>query len=110
MSGVAGRKARNFQVVVHELARSGKWVVVSREKLLLVVVVRAPGQHRAHVHALATNLAHHVVGKHTLRRILIVPATRGVNVMISRIPAVFCRIDPALQLEIAFPTGSCHLP
>ena len=47
-------------------------------------------------------MPHHVFRKYSLRRILIMQATCSVNVMISRVPAIFCRIDPSLQ-----PAGKC---
>src|ERR1700719_2632013 len=72
---------------------------MSREKLLLVVVVGAPRQHRTDIHALATNLAHHVVWQYAFGWILVVTAARRMNMVVSRIPAVFRGIDPSLQLE-----------
>src|ERR1700730_648979 len=72
---------------------------MSREKLLLVVVVGAPRQHRTDIHALATNLAHHVVWQYAFGWILVVPAARRMNMVVPRIPTVFRGIDPSLQLE-----------
>src|SRR5215831_19142481 len=74
-------------------------MILPGEELLLVIIVRPPGQYRADVEALAANLAHHVVRQYSLSRILVVTATGGMNVVVSRIPAGYRRIDPSLESE-----------
>src|SRR5215510_6696894 len=74
-------------------------MIVPREKLLLVIVIRPPGQYRADVDALAANLTHHVVRQYSLSRILVVTATGGMNVVVPRIPAGHRRIDPPFESE-----------
>src|SRR5215469_4429160 len=74
-------------------------MIVPGEELLLVVIIRPPGQYRAYVDALAANLTHHVVRQHSLSRILVVTATGGMNVVVSRIPAGSRRIDPSVEPE-----------
>src|SRR5215471_9343607 len=74
-------------------------MIMPGEELLLVVIIRPPGQYRAYVYALAANLAHHVVRQYSLSRILVVAATGGVNVVVSRIPAGRRRIDPPFESE-----------
>ncbi len=69
------------------------------EELLLVIIIRTPGQYRADVDALAANLTHHVVRQYSLSRILVVTATGGMNVVVSRIPAGHRRIDPSFESE-----------
>src|SRR5215831_6884300 len=74
-------------------------MILPGEELLLVIIVRPPGQYRADVDALASNLAHHVVRQYSLSRILVVTATGGMNVVVSRIPAGHRRIDPSFESE-----------
>src|SRR6516225_4828903 len=74
-------------------------MIVPGEELLLVIIVRTPGQYRADVDALAANLTHHVVRQYSLCRVLIVTATGGMNVVVSRIPAGCHRIDPSIESE-----------
>src|SRR5216683_5880036 len=75
-------------------------MVVPREKLLLVVIIRPPGQYRTDVHALAANLTHHVVRQHALGRVLIMPAARRMDVVVARIPAMHCWINPSFKPEL----------
>src|SRR5215475_13456186 len=42
MASVAGGETRDFQVIVHETGRSRKLVVVTGEKLFLIVIIGAP--------------------------------------------------------------------
>src|SRR5215467_5866288 len=72
-------------------------MIVPGEELLLVIIIRTPGQYRADVDAFSANLTHHVVREYSLSRILVVTATGGMNVVVSRIPARHRRIDPSLE-------------
>jgi hypothetical protein len=45
--GVAGRKARDLEVVVQQGVAGGQWVVGAGEELLLVVIAGAPREHGA---------------------------------------------------------------
>src|SRR5215469_11965737 len=99
MSGMARRESRDFQVVVHEPIWFGEWMILTAEKLLLVVVARSPCQHRADIQFFALDLAHHVIWAHTFRGILIVRATGSMYMMVSGIPVIFRRIDPPLHSE-----------
>src|SRR5215469_2615363 len=72
-------------------------MIVPGEELLLVIIIGTPGQYRADVDALAANLTHHVVRQYSLSRILVVTATGGMNVVVSRIPARHRRIDPSFE-------------
>src|SRR2546428_12200820 len=99
MSRVAGGKSGHFQIVMDQLIGSGKRVVLSAEKLLLVVVAGTPSEYASNIERLALNLAPHVLGQNSLCRILIMRTPGGVNVMISGIPAELRRINPSLQLE-----------
>src|ERR1700757_2760856 len=74
-------------------------MIVPGEKLLLVVIIRTPGQYRTDVDALAANLTHHIVRQDSLSRILVVTATGGMDVVVSRIPAGHRRIDPSFEAE-----------
>src|SRR6516162_9169679 len=74
-------------------------MIVPREELLLVIIIRTPGQYRADVDAFSANLTHHVVREYSLSRILVVTATGGMNVVVSRIPAGGRRIDPSFESE-----------
>src|SRR5215469_9722503 len=74
-------------------------MIVPGEELLLVIVIRTPGQNRTDVEALAANLTHHVVRQYSLRRILVMTATGGMDVVVSRIPAERHRIDPSFESE-----------
>src|SRR5215470_13558325 len=75
-------------------------MIVPGEKLLLVIIIRPPGQHGTDIDALAANLTHHVVRQYALSRILIMPATGGMNVVVSRIPAGHRRVDPSFESEL----------
>src|SRR4051812_39857783 len=74
-------------------------MIVPGEELLLIIIIRTPRQYRADIDALAPNLTHHVIRQYSLRRILVVTATRGMNVVVSRIPTGHRRIDPSFKLE-----------
>src|SRR6516225_9819855 len=74
-------------------------MIVPGEELLLVIIVRTPGQYRADVDALAANLTYHVVRQYALSWVLVVTATGGMNVVVSRIPAGRRWIDPSLESE-----------
>src|SRR5215471_2832434 len=75
-------------------------MIVPREELLLIVIIWTPGQYRTDVDALAANLAHHIVRQYSLGRILVVTATGGMNVVVSRIPTGRRRIDPSFESEV----------
>ena len=99
VAGVARRKPRHLDVVVHDSLRLGKLVVLAAEKLLLVVPRRTPRQHRADVEVLAQNLPDHVLRMYAFGRILVVRTARSVDMVVARPPAVLRRIDPSLELK-----------
>src|SRR5205085_10857300 len=97
MPGVARRESRNLEVVMNEPVRRGGRVVAAREELLLVVVPGAPGEDRADVEAFAAHLAAHVGRIHSNRRVLVMTAAGGVDVVIGGVPPEGGRIDPAAK-------------
>src|SRR6516225_10024214 len=92
-------KARNLQVVMHQLVRFGMRIVLPCEEFLLVVVARAPRQHTAHVQSFALYLPRHVFRAHALSRVLIVRAASRMHMMIAGIPAILRGINPSLHLK-----------
>src|SRR5262245_42866435 len=118
VSGVTGRETGHLQVVVHPAIRLRQWIVLAREKLLLIVVAGSPGQYRADVERLAQDLTHHILGQHAFRGVLIVRAAGCVDVMIAGKPADAWWVDPSLESngELAGPGGvdaefrrACHV-
>src|SRR2546423_2159191 len=99
MAGVARRKARNLEIVMHQFVRFGEWMVFAAEELLLVVVAGTPGEHRADVQFFAEDLAHHVIRLDPLSWILVMRTARGMHVMVAGIPVILGRIDPAVHGE-----------
>ena len=83
MAGVAGRKSRHLEVVMHPAIGFRQRVVLPRKELFLVVVTGSPCQHRADVERLAVDLTHHVLGQHAFGGVLIVRAACGMHVMIA---------------------------
>src|SRR5262250_1258868 len=100
MPRMARWKARNLQVVMHQLIRFGMRIVLPSKELLLVVVARSPRQHAADAQFLALYLPRHIFGAHALCRVLVVRAARRVDVMVSGIPSILRGIDPSLHLEL----------
>ena len=99
VAGVARRKPRHLDVVVHDSLRLRKLVVLAAEKLLLVIPGRTPRQHRADVEVLAQNLPDHVLRMYAFGRILVVRTAGSVDMVVARPPAVLRRIDPSLELK-----------
>src|SRR5262245_50920365 len=89
----------HLQVVVHPAIRLRQRIVLSREKLLLIVVAGSPGQYRADVERLAQDLAHHVFGQHAFRRVLIVRAPGRVDMVIAGKPTDARRVDPSFESD-----------
>src|SRR5260370_41661449 len=74
-------------------------MILTAEKLLLIVVARSPSQHGSDVQLLSLNLTDHVLRPDTFGGILVMRTARSVHVMIAGIPAVLRRIDPSLHRE-----------
>src|SRR5215471_4581696 len=72
-------------------------MIMPGEELLLVIVIRPPGQYRADVDAFSADLTHHIVREYSLSRILVVTATGGMNVVVSRIPGRHRWINPSFE-------------
>src|SRR5215471_21322879 len=110
MPRMARWKARNLQVVMHQLIWFGMRIVLPSKELLLVVIARSPRQHAAHVQFLALYLPRHIFRPNALCRVLIVRASRRMYVMISGIPSILGWIDPSLHLELdAVVASLCHV-
>src|SRR3989442_34365 len=99
VAGWARREAGDFDVVPHHVTAGRKAVRLSFEESFLEIPARAPGQHVADVQVFAQDVAHHVLRIDTLARFLIVSASGGVDVVVSRVPAHPGGINPALELE-----------
>src|SRR4030095_5987199 len=93
VSGVTGWKTGNLQVVVHPAIGLRQRIVLPGEELLLIVVAGPPGQNGADVERFTQDLTHHVFGQHAFRRILIVRAAGGVNVVVAGKPAQTWRVS-----------------
>src|SRR5215831_1892906 len=102
MAGVAGGETGDFEIVMHQLVGLRERMILPGEELLLIVVIRPPREDRREVEMLAEDLPDHVLGFDTFGWVRVVRAYRGMNVVIARIPAVFRRIDPAVELEREF--------
>src|SRR5260370_12628967 len=74
-------------------------MMLTAEKLLLIVEARTPSQHGSDVQLLTLNLTDHVLRSDTFGGILVVRTAGSVHVMIAGIPAVLRRIDPSLHRE-----------
>src|SRR5688572_11663309 len=88
-------ETRNLHVIAQDVRILGYVVLLAGEKLLLVIEARAPGEIRADLEILALTVSDHVGGEHALRRIRIVRAPGGMDVMIAGPPAELGGIDPA---------------
>ena len=99
VSGRARREAGDFDVIPHHVAAGRKAVRLSFEESFLEIPARAPAQHLADVQVFAQDVAHHVLRIDALARFLVVSASGGVDVVVSRVPAHLRGINPALELE-----------
>ncbi len=70
-----------------------------REKLLLKIVGRPPGENGGHAQRLAVDLRPDLLGQHPFGRVLVVGTAGRVNVVIPGIPPVARGVDPASQPE-----------
>src|SRR5215470_6657418 len=80
---MARRESGNFQVVVHQSVGLRERMVFATEKLLLIVVARAPNKDCADVQLLALDLAHHIIRLHAFGRVLVMRAAGRMHVMIA---------------------------
>src|SRR5215510_13366898 len=105
MAAMRGREARDFKVVTHQVLARRELVVFGFEELFLIVITRPPGEYAADVKRFTQNVADHILRHHALRRAFVMHASGGVDVMIARIPAQLCNINPSFEFE-----SECPLP
>src|SRR5262245_18611519 len=74
-------------------------MVFGFEVLFLIVVARPPRQNAAYVERLAQNMPDHVLRHHALRWAFVMRAPGGMDVMVARIPAELCNINPSFEFE-----------
>ena len=99
MAGVRRGKARDFDVVAHQVFGGGERVDLALEELLLGVPARPPAQHAADVQVLAQDVPPHVLGLDALGRAFVVGTARRVDVVVAGEPVHRRQVDPALELE-----------
>src|SRR6266403_1903397 len=99
MSRFMRSESGNFHVITQQVRILRHAIDLAAEKLLLKIKTWPPGQIAAHLQIFAQAMAHHVRRSDTFRRLGIMSTARGMDVMISRPPTQFGRIDPALHLE-----------
>ena len=90
-------KAADLQVVFEYCVCIAQLMRRRRKKLPLIFETRSPGEYRSHIEGFAEDMADHIFREDAFGRTLIMFAAGSVNVMITRIPSEFCRIDPSFQ-------------
>ena len=102
MAGVVGAETGDFHIIPKQVGILGDLVVLSSEKLFLIIEAGAPGEIRADLEVFALAMARHVGRVDAFGGVGVMRATGGVNMMIAGPPAHGGRIDPALDLEGEF--------
>ena len=110
MARMRRRKSGHLHIVAHQVLGLRKLVQVSLKELFLVIPTGAPRQHTAHVQVFAQNMPHHVFRCHTFSRRFVMRASRGVHMMVTRVPAKISQLDPSFEPK-GFPMsrGIWHL-
>src|SRR3954447_6634416 len=99
MPTVARGKPRNLQVVVQEGLRPGERVAMTGEELFLMVIARRPIENTSDAQVFALHLSHHHRRIDALRWRYVMRATGGMNMVIARVPAEFCRMNPPFEVK-----------
>src|SRR5207247_3820994 len=90
----------DLDVIVQQVGVARNCVVLSSEKLLLIVEARTPRQVAANLQILAEAMSHHVRRMNTFTRFGVMRAAGGVNVMVTGPPAELRGINPAFHFKI----------
>ena len=90
-------EAGDFDVVPDQVWISAVGVELTGEESFLVIEARSPRQATPHLEILSHAVPQHVRGVHALRRIFIVRAAGGVDVVVARPITPARRVHPAFH-------------